>query len=55
MSAEPSGDDRDVTRRLMRAGELLGIPLVDHVVIGGADPQGGAGQFYSFRDHGLLS
>lgn len=44
----PSSADRDVTRRLQRAGELLGIPLVDHVVIAGAD------SFYSFREGGLL-
>jgi DNA repair protein RadC len=31
---EPSQEDREVTRRLYRAGELLGIRLLDHVVIG---------------------
>lgn len=31
---EPSQADRDVTRRLIRAGRLLGIPLVDHVICG---------------------
>jgi DNA repair protein RadC len=31
---EPSLEDLEVTRRLLRAGELLGIPLLDHVVIG---------------------
>lgn len=30
----PSREDRDVTRRLDQAGELLGVPLLDHVVIG---------------------
>jgi DNA repair protein RadC len=29
----PSRDDRLLTRRLLEAGELLGIPLLDHVVI----------------------
>ena len=29
----PSAEDREVTARLVRAGELLGIPVVDHVVI----------------------
>ncbi len=28
----PSAEDRDVTRRLAEAGQLLGIPLLDHVV-----------------------
>lgn len=31
---EPSAEDREVTRRLIECGELLGIPLLDHVVIG---------------------
>ncbi len=30
----PSREDHEVTRRLVRAGELLGIRLLDHVVIG---------------------
>lgn len=33
----PSGEDLDVTRRLARAGDLLGIPVLDHVVIGDGD------------------
>jgi DNA repair protein RadC len=43
----PSAEDRDVTRRLQRCGELLGIPLADHVVVA-------ATGFFSFREHGLL-
>lgn len=43
----PSAEDRDVTRRLQRAGELLGIPLADHVVVS-------ASGFFSFREHGIL-
>jgi DNA repair protein RadC len=31
----PSGPDIALTRRLVRAGETLGIELLDHVVIGG--------------------
>ena len=31
---EPSAEDISVTRRLIEAGRLVGIPLVDHVVIG---------------------
>jgi DNA repair protein RadC len=30
---EPSREDIDLTRRLVRAGELLGIPVLDHVVV----------------------
>ena len=31
---EPSGDDLAVTRRLIDAGDLLGVPLLDHVIVG---------------------
>jgi DNA repair protein RadC len=37
----PSGDDRAATERLRRAGELLGIELLDHVIVGD-------GRYYSF-------
>jgi DNA repair protein RadC len=29
----PSVEDREVTRRLVQAGALLGVPLLDHVVV----------------------
>jgi DNA repair protein RadC len=29
----PSAEDREVTRRLVQAGALLGVPLLDHVVV----------------------
>jgi len=44
---EPSREDLDVTRRLSDAGRLLGIPLVDHVVVG-------EGSFVSLRERGQL-
>ncbi len=44
---EPSGDDLAVTRRISEVGELLGIPLLDHLII--TDEQ-----CLSFRDRGLL-
>lgn len=31
---EPSDDDRRITRRLAQAGATLGVPLLDHLVIG---------------------
>jgi DNA repair protein RadC len=43
----PSPDDRDTTRRLSRAGEILGIPLLDHIIVAGT-------ACFSFREHGLL-
>jgi DNA repair protein RadC len=44
----PSGADLQLTRRLSRAGEVLGIELVDHVIVG----DGGA--FVSIREMGAL-
>jgi DNA repair protein RadC len=41
----PSPEDRRVTDRLKRAGELLGIPVLDHVVVGRE-------KYYSFADSG---
>ena len=32
---EPSRDDEQVTRRLVRAGELVGVEVLDHLVVGG--------------------
>jgi DNA repair protein RadC len=32
---EPSRDDEQVTRRLVRAGDLVGVPVLDHLVVGG--------------------
>ena len=39
----PSTEDRRVTERLRRVGELVGIDLLDHVVVGEE-------RFYSFAD-----
>lgn len=33
---EPSRDDEQVTRRLVRAGELVGVQVLDHLVVGGS-------------------
>ena len=45
---EPSGDDIRTTRDAVAAGRLLGIPLVDHLVIGTAD------RWVSLKERGLL-
>jgi DNA repair protein RadC len=42
----PSAEDRDVTRQLAEAGRLIGIPVLDHVVVGD-------GRFVSFVEAGL--
>jgi len=34
---EPSADDEAVTRRLARAGDLVGVDVLDHLVVGGPD------------------
>ena len=33
---EPSAEDQGVTERLVAAGELVGVPLLDHIVVGGS-------------------
>ena len=33
--AEPSIDDQSLTRRLVTAGALLGITVLDHIIVGG--------------------
>lgn len=44
---EPSGEDIEVTKRLRNTGEVVGIPLVDHIVFSDTD-------YYSFVHNGLL-
>jgi DNA repair protein RadC len=43
----PSPEDRAVTGQLVAAGRLIGIPVIDHVVIGDA-------RYVSFVESGLL-
>ena len=40
---EPSDEDHQITVQMTKAGKLLGIPVLDHVVIGD-------GWYYSFND-----
>ncbi len=44
---QPSTEDREITGILKRAGETIGIQLLDHLII----TKNG---FYSFQDHGLI-
>jgi DNA repair protein RadC len=30
----PSQNDLDITKRIDEAGKLMGVPLVDHIIIG---------------------
>jgi DNA repair protein RadC len=32
---EPSTEDAEATRRLVRSGELIGIPVIDHLILDG--------------------
>ncbi|TGU71186.1 DNA repair protein RadC [Geomonas terrae] len=42
----PSTEDREVTRRLREAGDLLGIRVLDHIIVGDF--------YYSFVEGGLI-
>jgi DNA repair protein RadC len=44
----PSSDDIELTKRLVKAGELIGIELTDHVIIGFD------GDYLSMREKGLF-
>lgn len=50
--ADPSESDRRMTQRLREAGELLMVPLLDHVILGGAGRDGRG--YFSFREAGVL-
>ena len=43
----PSSEDRSVTRQLRSAGELVGIEVLDHVIVG-------EGRYVSFAEAGIL-
>ena len=43
----PSPDDLLLTRRLVQAGQVMGIDVVDHIILGD-------GRWFSFRDASLL-
>lgn len=42
----PSDEDREVTKRLVSAGNILGIPVQDHIIIGD--------DYFSFKEEGDL-
>jgi len=44
---EPSNDDLEITKRLEKAGEILGISVLDHIIVG---PK----RFFSFRGSNLI-
>ena len=44
---KPSVEDERITERIMKSGDLLGIPLLDHVIIGDG--------YYSFHNAGFIN
>jgi DNA repair protein RadC len=45
----PSTEDKELTLRLAEVGQLVGISVLDHIIIGSGSPG-----YISFRDAGLL-
>ena len=45
--ASPSGQDIALTEKLRAAGELLQMPVKDHIILGD-------GEYYSFHEEGML-
>jgi DNA repair protein RadC len=46
-NVEPSREDQEATGRLVRAGSLLGIEVLDHLIFGGSS-------YFSFREAGTI-
>lgn len=44
----PSNEDINITKRLVEAGKIIGIEILDHVIIGEN------GKYYSFKEEGRL-
>lgn len=43
----PSEMDKDITKQLVKAGDILGIQVSDHIIVT-------SGGYYSFADHSLI-
>jgi DNA repair protein RadC len=46
---KPSNEDHEATRRMKEAGEMLGIPVLDHIIISSVNPG-----YYSFMEDSRL-
>ena len=44
----PSPEDGDLTRRLVAAGTIVGVPVLDHIIVGHG------GRFFSFKQAGAI-
>ena len=43
----PSECDVNVTKNLLESGKLMGIPVIDHIIVGGNN-------FFSFKSEGII-
>ena len=46
----PSKEDRSITETLNQAGQILGIAVLDHVIVGNDENDA----YYSFKEHGNI-
>lgn len=46
-NVEPSGNDIDITNKLYNSAKMLGIPLLDHLIIGKSN-------YFSFKNNNML-
>ena len=46
-SVEPSKEDKNITNRLIKCGEIIGIEVIDHIIIGD-------GVYYSFKENMII-
>lgn len=49
---KPSTPDKELTRRIAEAGNILNIKLIDHIIVGILPD--GKRDYFSFSEHGLL-
>lgn len=49
-NVNPSKEDMLVTKKLQRCGQLLGIELLDHIIVGGTNEK-----MFSFREKKMLN
>ena len=47
-NCSPSTEDKEITSRLIEVGKLIGIPVLDHLIIGSDD------KYVSFKERGLI-
>jgi DNA repair protein RadC len=54
-SGDPSPSEADIrlTRRIVEAGRILQLPLIDHIIIGSPAP--GRSSYFSFKEGGVIS